>query len=383
MTEVKTKKVLIFSFTYFPFAGGAEVALREITDRIGGFEFDLITAKISQDLPNFEKIGNIAVYRVGQGNKLDKPFYPIRAFLFSRKLHKKNQYSLVWAMMASWAGIAVLLFKLLNPRVKYLLTLQEGDSEEFLRKRTWFWRPFYELIYKKADHIQAISRWLEQRAKDYGYKGDVSVVPNGVDLEKFKIQNSKFKIKRELNIKDNTKIIFTASRLVEKNDIETLIRAFKILVSDILISSFLIIAGGGGLEDKLKKLVLGLGIQDKVFFLGQLSPDEAWKYYSIADIFVRPSLSEGFGNSFIEAMAASLPIVATPVGGILDFLEDRKTGLFCRVKDPRDLADKIKMIFENKELCRTIRENGLRLAREKYDWNMIAEKIKTIIVELI
>jgi len=60
------KKILIFSTAYCPFVGGAEVAVKEITDRLGeDFEFDMITARLDNSLPRYEKIGNVDVHRVG------------------------------------------------------------------------------------------------------------------------------------------------------------------------------------------------------------------------------------------------------------------------------------------------------------------------------
>lgn len=386
MTQNKKTKVLIFSLAYFPFYGGAEVAVREITKRIPEIHFDLIGLKFVKESPNSERIENVHVWRLGKGSKLDKYLYPWRAFLFARKLHKKNNYDLVWSMMASWAGMVALAFKIFNPKVKYLLTLQSGDSDLFIWLRTWFWYPIYRMIYTKADHIQVISRWLAKRAKRYGYKKEVSVIPNGVDLEKFrnkKLETRNKELRQGLGIPENSKIIFTSSRLVKKNDIKTLIRAFKILVSNFSVSSFLLIAGTGDLENELKSLVKELKLDEHVIFLGHLQHDELIKYYSVADVFARASLSEGQGISFIEAMAAGVPVVATPVGGILDFILDRKTGLFCKIKNPQDLAEKIKLFLEDKKLYQEIQRNGLELVKQKYDWNLIARKMEKIIKYLL
>jgi glycosyltransferase involved in cell wall biosynthesis len=386
MDQKKKTKVLIFSLTYFPFVGGAEVALYEITKRIPSIEFDLITAKISQNLPDSETIGNLHIFRVGKGNKSDKYLYPLRAFLFSRKLCKKNQYNLIWAMLASWAGMAALLFKLFNSQVKYLLTLQSGDSNWFIWLRSWFWYPVYKMIYTKADHIQVISNWLKRRARRYGYKNEISLVPNGVDLKKFQISNFKFQIdelKKELNIPTKNKIVFTSSRLVKKNDIATLIKSIHLLITRYSLRITLLIAGTGKLEQKLRDLTRDLKLAKNVIFLGHVQHSQISKYYQLADVFARPSLSEGQGISFIEAMAVGVPVVATPVGGIPDFLLDKKTGLFCKTKNPRDLAEKIKLLFEDKKLYQEIQTNGLELVKQKYDWDLIARRMKKIFNSLI
>ncbi|MBI3631934.1 MAG: glycosyltransferase family 4 protein, partial [Candidatus Vogelbacteria bacterium] len=95
---------------------------------------------------------------------------------------------------------------------------------------------------------------------------------------------------------------------------------------------------------------------------------------SSADIFVRPSLSEGLGISFLEAMAVGLPIVATNVGGIPDFLKDGKTGLFCEVDNPKSVAEKVMRLMNEPDLYRAISHNGRKLVEEKYSWDTIAAR---------
>jgi glycosyltransferase involved in cell wall biosynthesis len=89
-------------------------------------------------------------------------------------------------------------------------------------------------------------------------------------------------------------------------------------------------------------------------------------------VFVRPSLSEGFGNSFVEALSCGVPIIGTPVGGIPDFLVDRKTGLFCKVRNPEDLADKIELLLKNKKLASAIVKNGQKMVKQRYEWSSVA-----------
>jgi glycosyltransferase involved in cell wall biosynthesis len=119
-----------------------------------------------------------------------------------------------------------------------------------------------------------------------------------------------------------------------------------------------------------------------VEFLGFVEHKEMMKYFEKADIFIRPSLSEGLGTAFLEAMAAEVPVIATPVGGIPDFLKDGETGLFCEVNNPRSIAEKVKILLDNKELREKIIFNAKKLVEENYDWNSIAEKMKSILNQL-
>ena len=161
----------------------------------------------------------------------------------------------------------------------------------------------------------------------------------------------------------------------------------------------LLILGSGPEEQNLKKLAKNLDLSNEVIFLGHINPDEIPQYLEQADVFVRPSRSEGLGNSFLEAMAAVLPVIGTPVGGIPDFLNnydaddandmrmmriaDMPNGLFTKVDDPKDLAEKVSLLLNNENLRRQLGENGRRLVFEKYGWDDISKKIQGIFDKLI
>ena len=140
----------------------------------------------------------------------------------------------------------------------------------------------------------------------------------------------------------------------------------------------LVICGKGEDELALKSLAKELGVEKDVLFLGLVPYKELPKYVSAADVFVRASISEGFGNSFVEALACEVPIIGTRVGGIPDFLTDKKTGLFCKVKDPDDLAEKILLLLEDEKLAHTIGETGKKMVTEKYQWAGIAQQFDEV-----
>jgi len=378
MEQAQNKhKILIFSLAYAPFIGGAEIAVQEITKRLAGdFEFEMITCNLDGKQKNEEQIDGVKIYRVGKG-WIGKHLFHLLAYKKAVELYQKNNYSTIWSIMANRAGFAALKFKEKFPKVKYLLTLQEGDPISHIYRRTWFWFWRYKKIYQKADRVQVISRWLEKRARIFGYKGVVNLVSNGVVSTE---------IKRKLRIPENEKIILTVSRLVEKNGIEDLIKAFKILINrEKKFRYKLIIVGDGPLHKKLEKLSNKLGVSERILFIGKVPYEEVNDYYQMADIFIRPSLTEGFGNVFLEAMAYGVPVIATPVGGIVDFLVEEQTGWRCQINNPHTIVEKIIHISDKKneaEIQRVVGE-AMRMVKEKYTWEKVAEQMKEIFNELI
>jgi len=388
------KKILIFSTAYLPFVGGAEIAIKEITARLEEIQFDLITLRFDRALPKFEKLGNVNIYRIGfTANKpnmsdlvkwplkLNKYIFPFAAAGAACRLNRKNNYDGIWAMMAAFAGFAAVFFKLCHKNTPYLLTLQEGDPIEEIKKKVRLVYPLFKRIFIKADFIQVISNYLAGYARGMGYQGELAVVPNGVDVKKFKVESLKLKvkdIKNKLAFAENDKIIITTSRLVEKNGVGDLIEAMRYLPANVK----LLIIGAGELEKNYKLQITNYKLEGRVIMLGEIKNELIPEYLSIADVFVRPSLSEGQGIAFLEAMAAGVPIIATPVGGIVDFLRDGETGLFCRVSDPASIAAKIKILFANKEMAEALRNNAGELVRKNYGWDSIAVKMEKIFNQL-
>lgn len=376
----KTHKILIFSTAYYPFIGGAEVAIKEITDRISDIQFDLITSKMERGLSGFERIGNVNVYRIGLGFPvLDKLLLPFCGAVVALKLNRKNNYDYFWCIMASFASGAAYVANILHlwKPTPVILTLQEGDSEEHFKFR-WLGliNLSWKLALKNTKILTAISFYLAERARKFGYKGEIKMISNGVDIKKFDIelsQNEKEKTRKEIGLRNNDIALITSSRLVEKNGVGDVIRALPKLLENIKF----VILGEGRLKSKLVTLAKNLNVSDRVIWKGLVSHNEMPKYLKACDIFIRPSLSEGMGISFIEAMIVKLPVVATPVGGIVDFLKDDKTGYFCQPKNPESITQTIQKIILDPNKNQIIK-NAYNMVLEKYDWNKIADQMRKV-----
>lgn len=388
----KSKKILIFSTAYYPFVGGAEVSIKEITERMSDFEFDLITAKLQKGLPFKERVGNVTVYRLGFGIPIiDKLLLPFEGALFARHLMKRNTYHCFWGMMVTFASLAAYLKNIFSKnKIPIVLTLQEGDSEAHF-KTHWLglvdlsWR----LALKRTNYLTVLSQYLKDRAIRFGYKGEVAVVPNGVDVEKFELRSMNYElgerqeVREELGLKEEDVALITTSRLVTKNGVGDVIKALPSLDSNIKF----IACGEGDLEDSLKSLAKNLEVEDRVNFLGNVEHSVLNKYLKACDIFIRPSLSEGFGVSFMEAFAAKLPVIATPVGGIPDFLHDPtsqssdvaslQTGYFCEPEDPVSIAETINRVISDPNRNQVV-ENAYKMVQDKYDWDLIASQMREV-----
>jgi glycosyltransferase involved in cell wall biosynthesis len=369
------KKVLIFSLAYYPHVGGAEIAIREITKRISDIEFHLITQRFNEsDLP-LEKIDNVTVHRIGSGSDyLAKILFIPSAAARALALHAEHKFDALWAMM-SYMLLPIVLMRFQGVELPYALSLQEGDSygHMFGRMRILPFVPLLNLGFRSATIVQTISNYLATWARARGYKKDIEVIPNGVDVAHFSGGKKPH----------DGKILITASRLVPKNAIDDVIRALP-EVSDVKFK----VLGTGKERERLEKIADENNVSDRVEFLGHVDHKNLPEQLHGADIFIRPSRTEGMGSAFVEAMAAELPVIATQEGGIADFLFDEKrnsdkptTGWAVDKDSPEQIAAAIKDILARPEKVSEVTSNAKRMVLEKYDWYTIAKSMREKVFE--
>jgi glycosyltransferase involved in cell wall biosynthesis len=383
------KRILIFSLAYYPHhVSGAEAAVKEITDRISEeeYEFHLVTHLFEKNVPRVEKIGNVTVYRVGLGGgRLSKILFVPLAALKASKLHQKLHFTGMWAMM-TYMLMPLTLARLIGVNVPYVLTLQDGDSYEKVFERT-FIKPFLPLIdkgFRDATIIQVISEYLGTWPKKRGYQGEVVMIRNGANPKNFEqlpleqLQD----VKKSIGKKDGEVYLFIAARLEYQKGIDAIVRALTRLPEHI---KFLI-AGDGSEKEMLVGLAKELGVEDRVTFLGSLDRDDVPKYRNtlVSDIFVHPSRSEGLGNSVLSAMAGRLPVIATQVGGLADFIFDEKstksaTAWAVEPDSPEQIAAAVKDILAHPEKVKERTENARSMVEREYRWEQIAIGMQSMV----
>ncbi len=395
------KRVLIFSLDYYPGeVGGAEIALKEITDRIDPerIEFHLLTLHYDKAMAKEEQIGHVHVHRIGFGWQhptiaerrqfplhLNKHLFQFIGALKAVQLHRRYHFDGIWAMMAHATGVPAALFKWWYPNVPYLLTLQEGDPPvDIERKAKPLW-PLFRRAFTTADMVQPISNFLGQWAKRMGFLGEPVLIPNAVNTEHFSAPVSDEAIaamKTTLGKQPGDIFLVTTSRMVHKNGLDDVIRALPHLPPHV----HFLIYGGGPDREMLEALARNLGVEDRTHFKGLIDHTEMPTMLRACDIFVRPSRSEGMGNSFVEAMATGLPVIATQEGGIADFLFDAvrnpnapTTGWAVDTNSPQQIAAAVNTILADQRTTSAVVANAQRMVLVQYDWGLIARAMDDLI----
>lgn len=179
----------------------------------------------------------------------------------------------------------------------------------------------------------------------------VSVLYNGFDVEAFDRARRDPLVARD----PERLVIGTAGRLTEQKGQTHLLHAVKLLRERGLPVQ-LLVAGTGELQAALEDEARALGITDAVHMLGFV--EEMRRFYASLDVFVLPSLWEGFGYALVEAMAANVPVVAFDVSSNPEILDEGTAGRLARVGDAADLADHIETLARNEALRERLADAG-------------------------
>lgn len=213
---------------------------------------------------------------------------------------------------------------------------------------------FSLLFYKR---IITISQSVKKSLMKYEFVPErkITVIYNGIDFDKFNKSRTNERFQEE-----NKLTIGVVCRLEQQKGIKYLLLAMRMILIKFPYVKLEII-GEGSLEEKLKGLSKKLGISNSVNFLGKFK--DVIPLYKRMDIFVLPSIFEGFGIVLLEAMASGIPVVATNIEGIKEVIVNEVSGLLVSPKNPSALADGIIRIIEDQKLREKLIDEGLKRAK--------------------
>jgi glycosyltransferase involved in cell wall biosynthesis len=209
---------------------------------------------------------------------------------------------------------------------------------------------------------------------------EICVISNGIDTERFE-RVSREDARRQLGIEPTQKIVLYVGRFYPVKGVKYLITAMQRILHEEE-NAKLMLVGYGSEEGNLKLLVKESGLSDCVSFVGAVPNDMIPAYMVASDVLVLPSLSEGFPMVSLEAMAASLPIVATNVGGIPSIVEEGINGFLVKPRDAAQIADKVSSILCDPELSHFISTNNKSKA-QLYTWDRVVHDLEDVYLKCV
>lgn len=242
------------------------------------------------------------------------------------------------------------------------------------------------LAYLVSDRlICGASFQKEMMVNQGGSAKKIEVILGGVDTEMFKpLHNERRKLRKLFNVK-NMFVLLSLGRLVKRKGFDDAIKALTHLqdINDIC----LLIVGKGPQKPALTKLVKALHLENKVRFLGFVPSNSLLHVYNIADVFVAPFKilgrdMEGFPLVVQEAQACGIPVITTYTAGLPELIGNNVTGFLVNPESPSEIAEKIRKLYEESGLRKTMGQEARKQAATILDWTIAAGKIEKLLREV-
>ncbi len=234
---------------------------------------------------------------------------------------------------------------------------------------------FNKISFKFIDKIVSITPWEIETLKKWVEEDKIQVIPNGMDslLYKKVIPN---KIKKKFK----SKIVLFFGRLNPTKGPDKLALVARNIVKIRKDINFLFAGPDEGMKNKVSRIIKGV---ERINLLGPVKGKEkVAELYQAADVYVLPSYREGLPLTLFEAMANSLPIVASPVNGIPYVMKDPENGFLVDYGDLKNLKKKILEILDNPTLAKKIGRNN-KVKSKKYNWDIIAKDYEKLYRDIL
>lgn len=314
-----------------------------------------------------------------------KALYPLNlliAWLFFLS-HKADlfHFSLTYPDSCRWSLLAASLLGRRFFITEHLVPPDPFRAGAYFAITHLLFSPLKKLSYRAARKVAAVSAGNRDiLVAKYGMPADkLTVIHNGVDCSVGDIApETAARLKEELAVPEGSLVLATVGRLMPQKGHQYLISALQRL-ADEGYPLLLLLVGEGPLEESLKKQAEALGVGKLVRFTGFRT--DVHDILSIADIFVLPSLNEGFPLILLEAMAAGKPIVATRVTGCTEAIVHRDTGLLCEPESSEELSREILSLLRDPAGRAAMGQRARQVSLERFDQRVMLDKTRRLYQE--
>lgn len=380
------KKILVVMPYFHPHKGGSQKYAEELYATLirlypKQYQVDVLCYNTDKS-PDAENYRGMRIYRIPCWQIIVGRFaLPNPWFLFNKlRFLTKNKYYYVNAQLiffdpAWWVWLYARLIGAKSIFTEHVASypVHQNKLVEIIAKVAE--RTIGSLALNRYDLITVTNKAAGDFLKnDLGLKRKTNLIYGGVDTKYFSEQVGR------KGFKTDDLIITYVGRLIWTKGITYLYEAIRAIINKVPDNTYFIIAGGGELEDSLKKMIKRDRLSKRIFLTGFISYKEVRNLLGISDIFINPSHhNEGFPNTILEAGASENFDIATDNAGTSEIIQDKKTGLLIPQRNQEAIEKSLVWAIENPGKRKEIAGNLRRLIASKFDWEIIARDYKTLL----
>ncbi len=363
-------RILIINSEYPPIGGGAGNASANIARELValGQEVTVLTAHFG-DLPRETVQDGLHIVRIkalrrrlDRSSALEQIIFMIVSSLHTMRCLRTWQPDVIIAFFGVPSGAAAWCANIVS-RIPYFVSLRGGDVPGFRPYDFAVYHkmvaPLLRMIWRRSSGLIANSAGLKDLACAFDSHAPITIIPNGVDLQRF------FPSDREWQPVH----LLLVGRLVYQKGIDILLAALEGLKFH---PWELSLVGDGPERETLQALVREYDLSDRVHFKCWLDGDALEQQLQQANLFVFPSRHEGMPNAVLEAMACGLPVIATRIAGNEELVVDGENGLLISPEDPVALRNALLELMENPAMRQQMGAASRKRVEVNYSWRQIA-----------
>lgn len=372
-------KILYLIQRFLPYIGGAENHLHQIARRLpSNYETSVITFG-----PRSQKyqVGKIPVrsyrgFRIHWGTGFTTISHGMLKDLLRMKpdIIHAHTYGFAHTDLASFIG------KMKNIPLVVTTHYDRSKADEVskLVLRELYDNIIGRMTLSLANKILAVTNYEKKfLVSKFSLNNEkISVIPNGVEVDKFRNLPDPQSIILRYGLKKSRVALFVG-RMEKKKGIQYLLRAAPKVASEFPNFKILLVGPDWGYQNELKKIVKKIKIENIVTFAGQLNELDLLKAYNLSEFSILPSLGEATGLTILESMAAGRPIVASRLPTISEFVIHEKDGILFEPGNHEELANSIISLMSNQKLREKLIQNGTIISEQR-DWSKIVKMITDI-----
>lgn len=346
--------------------GGSDTHVLSLCENIKTYEPVILFTKNTEYL---DKIINNEISYIYCGNCKNN----IKKLYLLSDLPKKYNIKVIHSHQynANYLTSAIKFFNEYWRKISCVMTCHGWIENNIKDKYYTFWDFFTYLF---SDFLICVSKKdLNRLNKNIFFKNKKKAyIPNGVKINNTRI--NKNTILKKYNLPNNKKIAAFVGRLAPEKRVDLVLKSAKINCQrdDIIY----LICGSGDEENKIKELISSYKLENKVFMLGHISNIQ--EIYSIIDILVLASDTEGTPRVVLEAMSNEICVVATNVGGLKEIIDNNKNGILVNKGDYKSISEKIDYLLSNDAVRKKYAESGKKKIISEFNINEMSEKIENI-----